>query len=95
MLTSRVAERSHGLVVDLTTTTEGTEKAPVHVSVLAVGPAGGPSHLHAEVARVPGLTARRVRGVSESLAHQAALDALPQFLADRPAVTSRILGKAA
>lgn len=95
MKTTRVAQRSHGLVVDLVTTTEGTDKAPVHLTLLSVGPESGPSTLHAEVARQPGLTARRVRKASESLAHHAALDALPEFLADHPAVSAKILGRAA
>lgn len=92
MEATRVRERGHGRVVDLVTTTQGEPKAPVHVSVLTVGPEGGPSTSHAEILRRPGLTARRVREASEALAHQDALAALPDFLAEHPAVATKIYG---
>ncbi len=95
MKTTRIANRKSGLVVDLVTTTEGTEKSPVHVTVLAVGPEGGNSTLHAEVARKVGSTARRVRAASESLAHGEALAALPEFLDSHKVVAKRLLGLAA
>lgn len=95
MQTTRVATRPSGLVVDLVTTTTGTKDAPVHLTLLTVGPEGGPSSLHAEVARTPGLTARRVKAASEALAHHDALDALPDFLDEHPAVSARVLGRAA
>ena len=86
---TRVSTNSVDRVVDLVTTTQGTE----HVSVLHLLEPGNPaSLLSAEVTRAPLLLTRWFNKPvpdSEQRAHAAALAALDDFIAEHKAVRGK------